>query len=95
MKRIGPISWILAAALIVLLAGQLRLRDLGHRPMHTDEAVHAVKLGELLQTRTYVYNPVDYHGPTLYFLTLPVCFATGHTSLESLTEPLLRSVPGS
>ena len=40
------------------------------RPMHADEAVHADKFGTLLEGGGYAYDPSEYHGPTLYYLTL-------------------------
>ena len=54
----------------ILLAAALRLPDLASRPMHADEAVHAEKFGALLEGRGYAYDPSEYHGPTLYYLTL-------------------------
>jgi predicted membrane-bound mannosyltransferase len=60
--------WLLVGA---LAAGVLlRLPQLGMRPMHTDEAVHAIKFGALLETGTYRYDKNEYHGPTLNYLTL-------------------------
>ena len=54
--------WIFAA--IVTLAAALRLSALGERPMHADEAVHAAKLGRLIEQGRYEYDPAEYHGPT-------------------------------
>ena len=39
--------------------------------MHADEAVHADKFGTLLEEGHYAYDSSEYHGPTLYYLTLP------------------------
>ncbi len=81
-------SWVL----IFLLAAALRIPSLSLRPMHTDEAVHAVKFAELLETGHYQYNPQEYHGPTLYYLTLPVAWLGGYHSLAQLNEFILRLV---
>jgi uncharacterized protein (TIGR03663 family) len=61
-------------ALLVIAAGALALRlpALGNRPMHADESVHAVKFSELWKSGVYRYDPNEFHGPTLYYATLPV-----------------------
>jgi uncharacterized protein (TIGR03663 family) len=80
--------------LAVLAAGSaLRIPRLDLRPMHGDEAVHAVKFGELLERGRYRYDPEEYHGPTLYYSTLPVAWLTGTRRFEGLTETMLRIVP--
>lgn len=81
---------ILAA---VGLALALRLPRLEQRPMHTDEAVHAVKFGALLEKNTYRYDPHEYHGPTLNYLTLIPAWLTGETKFTEITEKTLRLVP--
>ncbi|MBM4154723.1 MAG: TIGR03663 family protein [Lentisphaerae bacterium] len=83
-----------AVLLAVAAAGAwLRAERLGARPMHTDEAVQAVKFGDLLEQGSYVYNPREYHGPTLYYLTVPWARALGARSLGDMTETRLRAVP--
>jgi uncharacterized protein (TIGR03663 family) len=79
------------AALAVGLA--FRLADPDVRPMHHDEANQAVRFGTLLETGEYRYDPHDHHGPTLYYLTLPVAWARGQHSLAELDERTLRMVP--
>ena len=54
----------------ILLAAALRCPGLALRPMHADEAVHADKFGTLLEGGDYAYDLSEYHGPTLYYLTL-------------------------
>jgi uncharacterized protein (TIGR03663 family) len=61
--------------------------------MHADEANQGVKAGELLEFGRYAFDPGDHHGPTLYFLTLPVAWARGEDTLASLSEISLRLVP--
>ena len=88
MNRAVPV--ILAA---VLAGALLRLPDLAVRPMHTDEAVHAVKFGTLLESGDYRYDPHEYHGPTLNYLTLiPVWLSDTHRYAD-LEEWHLRIVP--
>ncbi|MBK7259678.1 MAG: hypothetical protein IPI01_18135 [Ignavibacteriae bacterium] len=79
--------------LAVLLAGALlRLPDLAVRPMHTDEAVHAVKFGTLLESGDYRYDPYEYHGPTLNYLTLIPAWVSGVRTYAALQEWHMRVV---
>ncbi len=91
-RRFSPI-WLFGLLTAVLLAAALRLPDLNDRPMHTDEAVHALKLEALWQTGRYQYDPHEFHGPTLYYLTLPVLWAGEYGSFAEFREATLRIVP--
>ncbi len=86
-------AWYAALAAVFIAALAVRLVALDERPMHTDEAVHGVGLGRLLEGHGYRYDPVDYHGPTLYYLTLPWAWLRGERTAEALTEFTLRAVP--
>ncbi|MFH1746328.1 MAG: flippase activity-associated protein Agl23 [Planctomycetota bacterium] len=82
--------------MLVLIAGGglgLRLVRIEQRPMHTDEAVHAVKFNELWTTGRYVYDPVEYHGPVLYYATLPVVWLSGAENFTQTRETTYRVVP--
>ena len=78
---------------LAMLAAAFRLPRLAERPMHCDEAVHADKLGTLLERGSYEYSTVDYHGPTLYYVTLLAARLQGITRYADLTEVTLRAVP--
>lgn len=80
-------------ALAILLAAALRLPGLALRPMHADEAVHADKLGTLLEGGGYAYDPFEYHGPTLYYLTLLPAWLRGQSRYVEIDEVTLRLVP--
>jgi uncharacterized protein (TIGR03663 family) len=80
-------------AAILVLAGALRLPSLSLRPMHADEAIHADRAGTLLEGRGYAYDPRDYHGPTLVYLTLVPAALRGERSYAALDEATLRVVP--
>ena len=54
--------------LVVVGAFAIRAPELSLRPMHGDEANQAHKTGILIEKGTYVYDPHDHHGPTLYYL---------------------------
>lgn len=75
------------------LALTFRLADPGVRPMHHDEANQAVRFGTLLETGEYRYDRNDHHGPTLYYLTLPVAWARGQHTFAEVDERTLRMVP--
>ncbi len=88
-KRLGLV--LLAAA--VLAGAVLRLPRLDCRPMHTDEAVQAAKTGTLLETGRYVYDPSEYHGPTLPLFGALGLRAAGVRRLADATEAELRMTP--
>ena len=75
------------------LAAALRFPNLAARPMHADEAVHADKFGTLLEGGGYAYDPKEYHGPTLYYLTLPSAWLRGQRRYGEIDEATLRSGP--
>ncbi|MHC4494746.1 MAG: flippase activity-associated protein Agl23, partial [Planctomycetota bacterium] len=58
-----------------------------------DEAVHADKFRLLLEEGLYTYDPHEYHGPTLNYLTLLPARLTGATNLTQVSEFTLRIVP--
>ena len=67
-------------ALVLLIAAcalVFRCQQLERRPFHSDEAVQAVKAGELYDRGQYLYNPHEFHGPSLYYFTLPVLKLSG------------------
>jgi uncharacterized protein (TIGR03663 family) len=77
----------------VLGALLFRVVRLDIRPMHHDEANQAVKFGDLLERGEYRFDPNDHHGPSLYYLTLPVARVAGERTLAGLGETTLRLVP--
>ncbi len=87
--RIGLVLLLITAA----GAFAFRLPSLDARPMHGDEANQAVKAGILLDTGEYAYDPVEHHGPTLYYLALPVAWVSGATDFAETTEWTFRLVP--
>ena len=88
-----PIRWktLLALLALALTLGSLyRFTDLGKKPMHTDEAILALKTQEYWETGTFEYDPKDY----LYFRVdrrrkMPVTIllkALGYTPEQILKE---------
>jgi len=83
-------SITLALGLSLLLALILRVPDLDQRPFHNDEAVNAVKAGDLLEQGGYRYDPDEFHGPLLPYGTLLLVRATSGASAEHTTEASFR-----
>ncbi len=61
--------------------------------MHTDEAVHAAKLGILLETGQYEYDPHEYHGPVIYYAAQPFVRATGAATLAQVADETPLRLP--
>ena len=68
-------AWWIASFLIIGVALLLRAWAIELRPMHHDEGVNGHFLLALLRTGKYSYDPSNYHGPTLYFFTVPLVYA--------------------
>ncbi|MHC4546037.1 MAG: flippase activity-associated protein Agl23, partial [Planctomycetota bacterium] len=90
-------KWSIICVVLILAATicavTLRLPQLEQRPMHGDEAIHAFKFGELLEDGFYDYDPYEYHGPTLNYLTLIPAWADRAQKSTDLSETTLRIVP--
>jgi uncharacterized protein (TIGR03663 family) len=89
--RLGPFSravFALALAIAVLL----RVWQIEIRPLHHDEGVNWVLLRLLHDHGTYVFDPRNYHGPTLYYLALPILSFIGDTELALRGGPALAGV---
>ncbi|MEO8360441.1 MAG: flippase activity-associated protein Agl23 [Vicinamibacteria bacterium] len=75
MKRFSK-SDVVALA-ILALAIAFRFQDLSLRPFHHDEGVNGFFLTRLVREGVYKYDPSNYHGPSLYYLTLPLVAILG------------------
>ncbi|HEY1404142.1 MAG TPA: glycosyltransferase family 39 protein, partial [Pyrinomonadaceae bacterium] len=64
--------WWLAYASVMLVAALVRFYQLELRPMHHDEGVNGFFLNDLIRKGKFLYDPTNYHGPTLYYFTLPL-----------------------
>ena len=58
--------------------------------MHTDEAINAYIVGQLLAGEPFTYDPQDRHGPALAALALVLTRTHGARSFSDLTESGLR-----
>jgi uncharacterized protein (TIGR03663 family) len=70
--EISDRAWLVASLVVLMAATALRVYALDLKPMHHDEGVNGFFLTNLLRQGVYHYDPQNYHGPTLYYLTLPV-----------------------
>lgn len=65
------------ALAVIAVAIGFRFMDLSLRPFHHDEGVNGFFLGRLLNEGAFKYDPSNYHGPTLYYLTAPMSLLFG------------------
>lgn len=79
-------AWLILSIALLAVAAVLRFYALGLKPFHHDEGVNGFFLEKLLRQGVYTYDPTNYHGPTLYYLTLP------SAALFGLNEVALRLV---
>src|SRR5690606_23060128 len=64
------ILWLCLSALVTLAAFVFRCYDVTLKPLHHDEGVNGFFLTTLYRTGVYKYDPANYHGPTLYYISL-------------------------
>lgn len=84
---------VFSFAAILLFAAIVRIPKLELRPVHGDEAVHGIKFGALLERGEYRYDPHQYHGPALYYFSLPAAWLSGAHTIREVSEGELRLVP--
>jgi len=90
--RVRKTLFALAVLAVAAAALATRLPRLAERPMHCDEGNQAVKAALLRESGTYEYDPVDHHGPTLYYCTLPAFWIAGARDRAETDERMFRSV---
>jgi uncharacterized protein (TIGR03663 family) len=90
VTQLSDRAWWIGCAVVLLVAALFRVLDLEVKPLHHDEGVNGFFLLGLLRHGSYQYNPSNYHGPTLYYFTLPLAhYADAHHALSTW---VLRSV---
>ncbi len=87
------VLFIILIVAVTIGAFAFRIPRLDERIMHGDEANQADKTGTLLEQGHYAYDPHQHHGPTLYYLALPIAWLSGATDFASTTETTYRLVP--
>ncbi|WP_395753644.1 flippase activity-associated protein Agl23 [Prosthecobacter sp.] len=81
------------AVISLVIGAYYRFPALGDRPMHTDEAILAMKSAEFQATGHFQYDPKDYHGPVMHRITLLWSRIAGWGDSSKWTEAQLRTVP--
>lgn len=71
--------WLPGSFLVVLTAAVLRLIWLPFKPFHHDEGVNGWFMTNLVRQGIFKYDPQNYHGPTLYYITLVSTYLFGLT----------------
>ncbi|MCO6509720.1 MAG: glycosyltransferase family 39 protein [Aridibacter famidurans] len=64
------IPWIVLSLLVTLVAAFLRFYWIDLKPLHHDEGVNGHFLTRLFRDGVYQYDPSNYHGPDLYYISL-------------------------
>ncbi|MFL6230602.1 MAG: hypothetical protein ACJ741_17665 [Pyrinomonadaceae bacterium] len=90
LTQISDRAWLISSAVILFVAALFRVVELELKPLHHDEGVNGFFLLGLLRHGNYVYNPTNYHGPTLYYFTLPLAYIAD--SQHFLSAWVLRAV---
>jgi uncharacterized protein (TIGR03663 family) len=62
--------WLLNCGLVTAVAAFIRFFALTLKPFHHDEGVNGFFLNTLFRDGVYKYDPANYHGPTLYYISL-------------------------
>ena len=73
--------WLASCGAVTAIAAFLRFYWLELKPLHHDEGVNGWFLTNLFREGVYKYDPANYHGPTLYYISLGFVEAFG---LETL-----------
>lgn len=69
-----------------------RLPALADRPMHTDEAILGYKFAQFYTTGHFQYDPKDFHGPGLHYVTRAWSRMALWDGPETWTDDQLRTV---
>lgn len=90
---IGRLGLVIFAIVSLVLGAYYRFPGLGERPMHTDEAILAMKSAEFQTTGHFQYDPKDFHGPGLHYIARTWGSLAGWGDPLTWTEAQLRTVP--
>lgn len=90
-SQINSYLFVFVGVAVIAAGIFLRLENANRRILHSDEAVQAFQLWELMDTGRYEYDPVDKHGPTLYYASLVLNKVIGIDASE-LSQASIRLV---
>ncbi len=80
--------WIL----VIGTGAYLRFDQLSNRSFHADEATGARITASRLESGTYQFDPLHYHGPTLSAFTVGLCKLRGESGWQEMTKLTPRMV---
>lgn len=92
-NSLGLLGLTIFTIVSLFLGAYYRFPGLGERPMHTDEAILAMKSAEFQATGHFQYDPKDFHGPGLHDITRVWSTLAGWGPSSTWTEAQLRTVP--
>ena len=92
-KSLSRLGLVIFTIVSLALGAYYRFPSLGDRPMHTDEAILAMKSAEFQVTGHFQYDPKDFHGPGLHYITRLWSRLAGWGDSSTWTEAQLRTVP--
>jgi uncharacterized protein (TIGR03663 family) len=73
--------WFRSAAVVMAIAAFARFFMLDFKLFHHDEGVNAFFLKNLINDGIYKYDPANYHGPTLYFISIAFSTLFGYEAI--------------
>jgi len=76
-ESMPPRTFFILSGVIISIASFLRLAWLELKPFHHDEGVNGSFLNTLFNEGIYKYDPANYHGPDLYYISLFVTRLVG------------------
>ena len=82
---------LVLSACFLLAAAVTRFYELGDRPLHHDESIHAFQSYTLARDGSWRYDPA-YHGPFLYYANALVYKIAGATNTTARVLPALFGV---
>lgn len=93
---LSPRAGVVVLLAVLVVGSALRLYDLGARPFHHDEGIHAMFSYKIFAyenywKREYRYDPT-YHGPFLFFANALVYRLLGDTDFTSRLLPALFGI---
>jgi uncharacterized protein (TIGR03663 family) len=89
---LGLLGLTIFAIVSLAIAAYYRLPLLDERPLHTDEAILAMKSAEFQSSGHFQYDPKDFHGPGLHYVTRFWSYLANWGEPATWTEDQLRTV---
>jgi len=77
---------------VIVTGAYLRFDRISERPFHADEATGARITALRMETDSYRFDPLHYHGPTLSSITMLLCKLRGESSWQEMTKTSPRLV---